>query len=106
MLGRDLRRWAALAAPGRQFRRAEKHGLVQRAVPGRLEIKKGPAIAGPFSCIEVLFSAGYPRCTWNGENDWFTGISSMRLMFMCAGSVAIQKRVSATSSAVIGFAPL
>ena len=46
-----------------------------------------------------------PRATWKPAKDWLTGISSMRLMFRCGGSVATQKIVSAMSSAVIGRAP-
>ena len=45
------------------------------------------------------------RCTRNGPQLWLTGINFNWLMFTCAGSVAIQKTVSAMSAGCRAWAP-
>ncbi len=64
-----------------------------------------------FSAFDCVFNlhrvfAHASRAIWNPANDCRTGITSMRLTLRCGGRLAIQKIVSAMSSAVIGSAPL
>src|ERR1700760_4539776 len=46
-----------------------------------------------------------PRCIESAWNDWLTGMISIVLTFIRAGTVETQKTVSATSSGVSAFAP-
>ena len=86
----DVNNLGAVRAAGRKMRRPQ--------FPA--------AFAFPAERSCRLFSVpDQSRATWKPAKDWLTGISSMRLMFRCGGSVATQKIVSAMSSAVIGRAP-
>ena len=65
----------------------------------------GPRLRGMTAWVQCN-SLAPSRAIRNPANDWLTGMISSRLTLRCTGRLAIQKIVSAISSAVIGCAPV